>query len=39
MGLEMKVKRAVLRELSGKYQRSSKKVKGQVLEEFIELTG
>jgi hypothetical protein len=39
MSLEMKVKRAVLRELSGKYQRSSKKVKGQVLEEFIELTG
>jgi hypothetical protein len=39
MGLEMKVKRAILRELARKYQGSSKKVKGQVLEEFIELTG
>ncbi len=39
MGLEMKVERAVLKELARKYQRSSKKVKGQVLEEFIELTG
>jgi len=35
----MKVKRAILKELARKYQGSSKKVKGQVLEEFIELTG
>ena len=35
----MKVRRAILRELARKYQSSSKKVKGQVLEEFIELTG
>jgi hypothetical protein len=39
MGLEMKVKRAVLKELAHKYQSSSKKAKGQVLEEFIGLTG
>ena len=39
MGLEMKIKRAVLKELAGKYQRSSKKGKGQVLEEFLELSG
>jgi hypothetical protein len=39
MGLEMNVKRAVLKELACKYQRSSKKGKGQVLEEFLELTG
>jgi len=38
MGLEMKVKRAILKELACKYQRSSKKGKGQVLEEFLELT-
>jgi len=36
MGLEMKVKRAILKELACKYQRSSKKGKGQVLEEFLE---
>jgi len=35
----MKVKRAVLKELAGKYQRSSKKGKGQVLEELLGLTG
>ena len=39
MGLEMKVKGAILKELAGKYQRSSKKGKSQVLEEFLELTG
>ncbi|HAV42204.1 MAG TPA: transposase, partial [Acidobacteria bacterium] len=39
MGLEMKVKRAVLKEIACKYQRSSKKGKGQVLEEFLGLTG
>ncbi len=39
MGLEMKVKRTVLKEIACKYQRSSKKGKGQVLEEFLGLTG
>ena len=37
MGLEMKVKRAVLKEIACKYQRSSKKGKGQVLEGLLGL--
>lgn len=39
MGLEMKVKRAVLKELAKRYQRGFKKEKGIVLEEFVALTG
>ncbi|MDD8020042.1 MAG: hypothetical protein PHU81_02495 [Acidobacteriota bacterium] len=39
MDLEIKVKRAILKELAGRYQRSSKKGKGQVLKEFLELSG
>jgi len=34
----MKVKRAILKELAGKYQRSSKKARARLLEEFLELT-
>ena len=39
MGLEMRVKRAILRELARRYQRGRKKEKTRVLEEFIGLTG
>ncbi len=39
MGLEMKVRRAVLKELAGRYQRGTKREKGLVLEEFVGLTG
>jgi len=41
MGLEMKVKRAILKlkELAKKYQRGSKKEKSLILEEFAGLTG
>ncbi len=39
MGLEMRVKRAILRELAARYQRGRKKQKSQVIEEFIGLTG
>lgn len=39
MGLEMRVKRAILRELAQRYQRGRKKEKTRVLEEFIGLTG
>jgi hypothetical protein len=39
MGLEMKVRRAVLKELAGRYQRDTKREKGLVLEEFVGLTG
>lgn len=39
MGLEMRVKRAILRELAQRYQRGSKREKTGVLEEFIWLTG
>jgi hypothetical protein len=37
MGLEMRVKRAILKELAGKYQRSSKKGKGQVMVRYYGL--
>ncbi|MCR4410784.1 MAG: transposase, partial [Candidatus Saccharicenans sp.] len=39
MGLEMRVKRAILRELARRYQRRQKKEKTRGLEEFIGLTG
>jgi len=39
MGLEMKLKRAVLNELASKHQSSPKKSESQVLEEFLELSG
>jgi hypothetical protein len=39
MGLEMKVKKAVLKELAWKYQGSCKKVKGRIVEESIGLSG
>lgn len=38
MGLEMRVRRAILNELAKRYQRGRKK-KSRVLEEFIGLTG
>jgi len=38
MGLGMKVRRAVLKELAKRYQRGSKRDKGLVLEEFVGLT-
>ena len=39
MRLEMKVRRAVLKELAKRYQGGSKREKSQVLGEFIGLTG
>jgi len=39
MRLEMKVRRAVLKELAKRYQRGSKREKRQVLGEFVGLTG
>jgi hypothetical protein len=39
MGLEMKVKRAVLKELALRYEPSSKRAKSQALKAFINLTG
>jgi hypothetical protein len=39
MGLEMKVKRALLKELAKRYQRGSKREKSLILEEFVGLTG
>jgi len=39
MGLEMKVKPALLKELVKKYQRGSKREKSLILEEFVGLTG
>jgi len=39
MGLGMKFRRAVLKELAKRYQRGSKRDKGLVLEEFVGLTG
>jgi len=38
MGLDMRVKRALLRELAGGYQGGTKREKSRVLEEFIGLT-
>jgi len=39
MELEMRVKKALLKELAGGYQRGFKAEKSRVLEEFICLTG
>ena len=39
MGLDMKTKRAVLKEPAPAYQRASKKRKGAMLAEFCALTG
>jgi len=39
MQLEMKVKRAVLKEGAKRYQRGSKREKSQILKEFVRLTG
>jgi len=39
MGLEMRVKRALSKELARRHQRGSKAEKSRVLEEFIGLTG
>jgi len=39
MGLEMKVRRAILKELARKYQRGSKRENGLILKEFVGLTG
>ncbi len=39
MALDMRTKRAVLKELAPAYQRASKKRKGAMLDEFIALTG
>jgi hypothetical protein len=39
MGLEMKVKRAILKELAKRYQRGSKKERSLILDEFVGLTG
>jgi len=39
MGLEMKVKRALLKELAKRYQRGSKREKSLILEKFVSLTG
>jgi len=38
MGLEMKVKRAVLQKLASRYKNSSKKGKGEVIRELIAIT-
>ncbi|MBC7361468.1 MAG: hypothetical protein H5U06_04195 [Candidatus Aminicenantes bacterium] len=39
MGLDMLVKRAIIKELAQRYQRGRKREKRRVLEEFIGLTG
>jgi len=39
MGLEMKVKQAVLKELDKRYQRGSWREKSQIWKEFVSLTG
>lgn len=39
MGLMMKEKKAVTKEVAKRYQRASKKQKGVILNEFIALTG
>lgn len=39
MRLEMKVRRAVLKEMAQRSQRSRKKAKSRILEEFVVLTG
>jgi len=39
MGLTMSERKAVTREKAKKYRRASKKAKGRILDEFVELTG
>lgn len=39
MGLTMKEKRTITKEVAGRYRRVSKKGKGAILDEFVELTG
>ena len=36
--LTMKQKKTVTKEVVSRYQRSSKRIKGQILDEFIQLT-
>ncbi len=38
MGLTMQERHAVVRELSSRFQRSSKKERGQILNNFVQLT-
>ena len=39
MGLTMKERKAVIKETYRRYRRSTKKEKGEILNEFIKLTG
>ncbi len=39
MGLRMKEKQSVAKEVARRYRRARKKDKGQILDEFIKLTG
>jgi len=39
MGLEIKVKRAILRELASRYRSSSKTGKGEVVGKLVGITG
>ena len=39
MGLEMKVRRAILKEMAHMYQASRKKMKSRILDEFVAVTG
>lgn len=39
MGLTMKERKAVIKEVAKRYRKSSKKVRGQILNEFVALTG
>jgi hypothetical protein len=39
MGLTMQTKKAITKEIAGRYQRSPKKEKGRILDEFVKLSG
>lgn len=39
MGLTMQERHAIVREISSRFQRSSKKERSQILNSFVELTG
>lgn len=39
MGLTMRERKAVIRQTAARYRRSSKKQKGKILDEFVEITG
>jgi len=39
MGLTMKEKQRITKEIAGRYQKGSKKRKGKILDEFVQLTG